>query len=238
MDETILAVETATRAASVAVVEAGRVRAWRALGERQASASLLVAVDAVLREADRRLQDVDLFAAAVGPGSFTGLRAGLATVRALARATGKRVAGVPTLHAVAAAEALPGARVSALLPAGRSELFCQVLRVVADGVEEEEAAWYARPHELWERDWGDGLVWVGEGARLWREEIARLAAARGRRWREGASGEAGAWTLAPAAVELASAVARLARRAGRAAPLYVRPADAELKGRPDGRGVA
>jgi len=225
----ILAVETATRAASVAVVDAERVRAWRALGERQASASLLSAVDDVLREAGLALGEIELFAAAVGPGSFTGLRAGLATVRALARAKGKRAVGVPTLHAVAAAEALPGSRVCALLSAGRSELFCQAVRFTAHGIEEEEAAWYARPSEIWEREWGEGLVWVGEGARLWAEELARQALARGYLWRTGRSGESGAWTLAPAAAEAASAVARLARASARGVePLYVRPAEAEL----------
>lgn len=226
----ILAIETATRRGSVALVRDEDVCARKALGEREASATLLVAIDEVLRAGRIDLSGVDLFAAAIGPGSFTGLRAGLATVRALARASGRPAVGVPTLWAVAYAEGGPGDPVCVVLPAGRRELFCQLLRVGREAVEEMGDPVYLTPSALLEREsWPEGLVWAGEGARALRQELAQAAAERGLRWREGRIGETGAWTLAEGVPELASAVARLARVGVALRPLYVRPADAELK---------
>ena len=98
----LLAVETSTLTGAVALLEAGTVVAESRVsvavthGER-----LMAAIDGVLRAARWQLGDVEAFAVAVGPGSFTGLRIGLSTVKGLAFATGKPVVGVPTLDALA-----------------------------------------------------------------------------------------------------------------------------------------
>ena len=98
----ILAIETATRAGSVALA-----RGTQILSSAEGSAaeshsiSLLEAVEDILRQAGAKLSDIDLFAAASGPGSFTGLRIGLATTKALAVCTGKKCVGVSTLAAIA-----------------------------------------------------------------------------------------------------------------------------------------
>src|SRR5262249_58940340 len=97
-----LAVETSTRTGAVAALASGvvvaesRVSVAVTHGER-----LMAAIDGVLRAARWELADVDAFAVAQGPGSFTGLRIGLSTVKALAFATGRPVVGVPTLDALA-----------------------------------------------------------------------------------------------------------------------------------------
>src|ERR1051325_3675426 len=117
----ILGVETATERRSVAVLRGGRVLS---LCERElrdgGGAAVLADIDRALADASVRVSDVELFAVATGPGSFTGLRAGLATLKALAVTLGKPSVGVPTLHAVAYA-ARPAEKVCALLPARRGE---------------------------------------------------------------------------------------------------------------------
>jgi ribosomal-protein-alanine N-acetyltransferase len=97
----VLALETATRAGSLAILEDGRVQTvrgdpWRTHGERlpQQMLSLVAA-------AGRTLQAIDLYAVVIGPGSFTGLRVGVAAIQGLALPGGKRVVAVPTLEAVA-----------------------------------------------------------------------------------------------------------------------------------------
>jgi tRNA threonylcarbamoyladenosine biosynthesis protein TsaB len=87
------------------------------------SERLLPAIDRVLALADRRLDAVEAFAVSVGPGSFTGLRTGLATVKAFALDERCPVVGVPTLAALAANAAGADGPVAALLDARRGELY-------------------------------------------------------------------------------------------------------------------
>src|SRR3712207_6215531 len=145
-------VETATERRSVAVLRGASVLSLRERELRDGGgAAVLEDIDRALAEASVRVADVELFAAASGPGSFTGLRAGLATVKALASTLGKPVVGVPTLHALAHA-ARPALKLCVLLPAGRGEVFAQTLRVTHEGlVEELGAAEHVPPACLLER---------------------------------------------------------------------------------------
>ena len=94
-------------------------------------------------QANAAVQDVQLFAATSGPGSFTGLRIGLATIKALAATLNRPCVGVPTLHVIAHTAGVSKATVS-LLPAGRGEVFVQSFSV-AGGVTELDAASHLPP---------------------------------------------------------------------------------------------
>ena len=94
----VLAIESATAAPAVALLEGGRTLALRcAPAGASAAGWLLPAVTAVLADAGLSLGRVGLFAVAIGPGSFTGLRVGLATVKGLAFGGTVPAAPVPTL---------------------------------------------------------------------------------------------------------------------------------------------
>ena len=98
----ILAVESSALAAGAALWEDGRL-----LGEfflnvgLTHSATLMPMIESLLRYADVSVRDVDLFAVANGPGSFTGVRIGVATVKGLAQPLCKPCAGISTLYAMA-----------------------------------------------------------------------------------------------------------------------------------------
>jgi tRNA threonylcarbamoyladenosine biosynthesis protein TsaB len=146
----IVAFDTATRIATSALVRDGEV-----LGERVSTAiALLDDVDDLLTEAGADADDVEGLVVGTGPGSFTGVRIGVATARALAFALDVPLAGVSTLDALAAGA--PGAL--PVIDARRREVFVP-LRA-------------ARPEELDVR----GRVCVGDGAVAYRAVLEQRGA--------------------------------------------------------------
>jgi len=120
----LLAFETATRAASIALLRGGDLVAEECTtGDRSTAETLLPALDALLAGAGLTPAAVDAFAVSIGPGSFTGLRVGIATVKGLAFGTGRPVAPVPTLAALARTAPEPREAVVALLDARRGEVY-------------------------------------------------------------------------------------------------------------------
>lgn len=129
----ILALDTTTRIGSVAIVRAGVVIYERqGDGVRTHAERLPSDVATTCREAEIDIAEVEAFAVAAGPGSFTGLRVGIATIQGLAMAHGRLAVPVPTLEAIAAAAPGDTRRIATWLDAQRGEVFAQVFeRTVA-----------------------------------------------------------------------------------------------------------
>ncbi|HKP73165.1 MAG TPA: tRNA (adenosine(37)-N6)-threonylcarbamoyltransferase complex dimerization subunit type 1 TsaB [Pyrinomonadaceae bacterium] len=246
----VLSLDTATGVRSVAVAEGARVLAQTAgRVQKENTSSVLADVDGALRESGVRLDEIELYAVTTGPGSFTGLRSGLATVKALASTLDRPVVGVPTLHAIAFASGA-SSRVVASLPAGRGEVFAQLLSVGATGeVEELREASHLTPSALLEKasGWGGNLTWAGAGAHVHAAAIRDFARLKGIVWREENGGEdvpnleeTTHWTLARPVEAYAAHVAALGLTdylegnfisAEELRAFYVRLSDAELNER-------
>ncbi len=98
----ILSVDTSGRTASCALSEDGLLLGYRMLYTARAHSQILLPMaKELLRDAGRTVQEVDVFAAANGPGSYTGLRIGIAAMQSLAFAGGKLCAGISTLEGLA-----------------------------------------------------------------------------------------------------------------------------------------
>jgi tRNA threonylcarbamoyladenosine biosynthesis protein TsaB len=119
----VLALDTATPEPAVAVSATERTYVERLSDGRRASEDLLRAINACLRRAGLDLAACHRIAVCSGPGSFTGVRVGLATAWGLSRSTGIAVEAVPTLEALAEAARRPGRlEVASVLDAGRGDV--------------------------------------------------------------------------------------------------------------------
>ncbi len=215
----ILSLDTTTRAGSCALLQDDRVvREQTGDGSRDQAERLPRDLAALLEREGVTLQDVDAFAVATGPGSFTGLRVGIATMQGLAMATQKPLIGVSAFDALA--WLAPGPSVATWIDAWRGEVFAA--RYESGLVAGEPVV--APPDILLERLEGRPTLFTGDGAALYESRIrAEL-------------GDAARFAT-PIAPALAAAVATLAGRAHRAGerplphairPIYVRRSDAEL----------
>lgn len=131
----ILALDTTNRSGSVALLDDDRVVDER-LGDPARTHAERLPHELVAVAAAHGLTpaDIDLFAVASGPGSFTGLRIGIATIQGLAFACGRRIVGISALDALAhlaAAGANPGTHVAPWIDAYRGEVFSALYRVDA-----------------------------------------------------------------------------------------------------------
>jgi tRNA threonylcarbamoyladenosine biosynthesis protein TsaB len=241
----VLALDTTTRAGSVALLRDDELLAVASGDPAKGHAERLpAALVRVLQERGMELPQVDVFGVAAGPGSFTGLRIGIATIQGLAFALGRPVAGVSVLDvlAVIAREAardaagppdLPvqadgggGPLVAAWMDAQRSEVFAALYPVEpglvpVDGPVSETPAGVL---ERWQTLVGDQAVWfAGDGvARYYDLLVERL----GSRFRAVEPLP----PLAPTIARLAAAEAAAGRAVAPHAirPVYVRRPDAEL----------
>jgi tRNA threonylcarbamoyladenosine biosynthesis protein TsaB len=173
----ILALDTTTSAASCALARDGVVVREDAIDpSRQLALQLPDALEALLALAAAELADVDAFAVATGPGSFTGLRIGIATMQGLAFAGKKPLIGISALTALSAiaSPAFLGSRIATWVDAWRGDVYAAVYEdgnAAADPI-------VANPADLL-RDLAGGpdvlsandILFIGDGAEIYREII-------------------------------------------------------------------
>ena len=229
----VLALDSTTRAGSVALVDGDRIVDERSGdGSRTHAERLPAELVALVDAHGLSLADIDLYAVAAGPGSFTGLRIGIATMQGLAFVHGRRILAVSALEALAHAASAgerAGTMLAVWIDAHRRDVFAALYRVTtaapfsAQRLEEIDGPSVGAPASILSR-WTTEFtalpsIFVGDGADLFAAEIRQAAPA--------------ARVLPPPLV--AGALGRVA--VGRASeavdpaavrPLYVRRPDAEL----------
>jgi tRNA threonylcarbamoyladenosine biosynthesis protein TsaB len=173
-----VAIETSTRPASLAVAARGRAQAVRLSGERAHASDLLPELARLCALLGAEPAAIDTVFVGIGPGSYTGLRVGIATALGLARASGAALLGVPSGETIAYRELAPGGEGVLLLDARQGELYFARYRRTQGDVEVLEAPAIVRPSELAERLPSAGPIFgddtVAEAAGLGAAERARL----------------------------------------------------------------
>ncbi|MCF6277718.1 MAG: tRNA (adenosine(37)-N6)-threonylcarbamoyltransferase complex dimerization subunit type 1 TsaB, partial [Anaerolineales bacterium] len=144
----LLAVDTSTTQIGLALYDGNQVigeTLWH--GKLRHTTSLAPAIAELLERTDTTMDEVDVLGVALGPGSFTSLRVGLALVKGLAVARHLPLVGIPTLDMLTAAQPLRDTRLAAVLQAGRGRL---------------AVGWYDAPdEETWQAD-GEASVMTAD----------------------------------------------------------------------------
>jgi tRNA threonylcarbamoyladenosine biosynthesis protein TsaB len=219
----ILALDTTTPAGSCALAVGGVVvREEASDPSLPPAARLPLDLMTILEHNGTRLGDVDVFAVATGPGSFTGLRIGIATMQGLTFAAGKPLVGVSGLDALAriAEREAAGSRVATWVDAWRGEVYAALY----EGGREIEAPVVMKPVELLKRLGDVPTFFIGDGARTYENTIHEVMGPRARVAAVPVPLLAGTIALVGGAV--AAEERYLPPHAIR--PLYVRRTDAEL----------
>ena len=171
----ILAFESSARPASVALLRDGQLLSqYSQCSQLTHSRTLLPMAEDMLKNAELTLDDVDLFAVAHGPGSFTGIRIGVSTVKGLAWASDKPCVGVSTLEAMAWHGLAAGGLICPVMDARRSQVY-NALFEIRDGkparlTEDRPISLEELTAELASFDWPVFLV--GDGAELTAKALA------------------------------------------------------------------
>lgn len=220
----VLGIDTATPRISVALVEGSHLIAERELLVERNRTGLLLVLDEMFAAVGLRPNEVDAVAVGAGPGSFTGLRIGMATAKGIAFAAGRPLWAVSSLAALAHAELERDTRgiVVGVLDARRGEVYAGAYRHHAGGIEligEERVLAPREVPSLVAAD-GDPVRYTGDARSAYPGELGALP---------------GTWEITPtgrAVAALALAGSRTDMLLG-GAPSYIRPSEAEVK-YPDG----
>jgi tRNA threonylcarbamoyladenosine biosynthesis protein TsaB len=222
----VLALDTSTPVISIAISKRADTLALVSYSRgRSGSAQTLTAVDAALSQAGLKLEDLDAVACATGPGSFTGLRVGIATAQGLAEGRSLLVVGVPTLEAYAHAMKGVEGLLCPMIDARKKEVYVAGYRWEDDALIELWPAQAKSPDKLALQVGGRISLLFGEGAGVYYSQLSSSLGPRAR---------FGPFDLA---LSNASRVGRLgAERLSREAgldpaalkPIYGRPSEAEL----------
>ncbi|MFH1014824.1 MAG: tRNA (adenosine(37)-N6)-threonylcarbamoyltransferase complex dimerization subunit type 1 TsaB [Nitrospirota bacterium] len=176
----ILAIDTSTMLGGIAIMDESLLIAESRLNVRSTHSERLVTeIEHCLKQSGIKISDIDLFAVATGPGSFTGLRIGLSTVKGFSYATGKPIVSVPTLEALAWNFPYSKYPVCTMLDARKKEVYAALFRweegenfirlINETSAKPEE---FARDALRVTHD--DKFIFAGEGAALYRDKIIEV----------------------------------------------------------------
>lgn len=222
----LLAIETSTMLGGIAVMEDDTLIAESRMNVKTTHSERIMAdIDNALKRSGFTIDDIDVFGIASGPGSFTGLRVGLSTLKGLSYATGKKVVSVSTLEAFAWNVTFSPHLICPLLDARKKEVYAGVFEWSGDGftkiIDEQTVTIDKLLAAI-----GKSVIFLGEGALLYKNPIQ---AALGEKALFGAPQH-----MVPSPANVACLCMRKARNnmfdnPEQLVPRYIRKCEAELK---------
>ena len=169
----VLAVSTSSDILGVCVTDdANLMGSFRVRGKKRHSVLLIPVIDELMKAVGIDISDVDLYACDTGPGSFTGIRIGVATVNAMALASGKPAVGVSSLDMLAVGAAYDGRYVSSMIYARNDQIYGALYK--DSKLAGEYFAGSADDYlEIMEGITDETVLYTGDGSLAFREKIIR-----------------------------------------------------------------
>jgi len=166
----ILAVETSTSVLSLAVADGSKILAeHQSMSHKTMSDTIISKIEKLLSKAKVALSDIDGFAVGLGPGSFTSLRVGLSTVKALALVAAKPIVGVSSLDAIAAGIKQDG-DICVLTDAKRSMVYASFYETENSALTIRHGYQLGTVEEFLPH-LESGMILAGDGVSVFKEEI-------------------------------------------------------------------
>jgi tRNA threonylcarbamoyladenosine biosynthesis protein TsaB len=228
----ILGIDTSTMTAGVGLVDRGEILVDLKFDVKITYSEILMpTIDLALRTVRMKIGDLDGFAVSIGPGSFTGLRIGLSTVKGLCFASGKPLVSVPSLDALASLSLYCQYPVCPLLDAKKDQVYAAIYDTSEGELRRKNDYMVTDVKDLVKMI-SQKILFVGPGARLYQRELGDLL------------GKKAHFALNDQSTPSGASVARLGE--GKLAdgqneditnlePLYIRMSEAELKFKNAGR---
>ncbi len=167
----ILAVDTATKSCSVAVIDKKSVISEYTVNHDDTHSRFLMGmIRDILDIGHLTVKDIDGFAVTIGPGSFTGLRIGLSAIKGLALATGKPVVGVSSLEALAYQFSDSDKLICPMMDARRKEVYSARYRFTDQKIESGQLPVVVSPEKAIEKI-NEPCILVGDGAVVYQDLI-------------------------------------------------------------------
>jgi tRNA threonylcarbamoyladenosine biosynthesis protein TsaB len=238
----ILSVDTSSPYASFAITIENRVVASLGGGSGAPhSRTFFANISTLLQLAGLKIEEIDVFAAATGPGSFTGLRVGLAAIKGLARTFDKPAIGINSIDALALSAGMTGL-VLVMINAGRNEVYCGLRQVSSDGMlnlisRDRVGAPSSLLTDFAGHLAGHPILIVGDGAITYQNELENFAQKTGTQLHIASQLDptVRTWLLLTSTHEPAITIGRYAAKLIRSGvtpeihAFYIRPSDAEIK---------
>jgi len=175
----ILALENSTMCGSIALVAEGLCLAENSLTTSTThSQRLLASIHHLMAEGGVSWERLDAIAISTGPGSFTGLRIGLATAKGLAMATGKPLIGVSSLDTLACQLPWTAQTICPVIDARKHEVYTAFYRCDHSGYPKRESAYVAIAPESLALMIRDDVIFVGDGSTLYQEVFTEVLGKR------------------------------------------------------------
>ena len=167
----VLGIDTSTKNLSVAIVEDSKTLAEFKGRERlRHSQDLIPTIEALLKSEKLKLNELDGFAISIGPGSFTGLRIGVATLKGLNLVTGKPITAVPTLDTIANNISESSQDICVIVDAKKNNVYSCVYYRKNGKIERKSGYLLVTVQELLEK-LKAAVIFVGDGIALYKDAI-------------------------------------------------------------------
>ena len=170
----ILAIDTSALTATAAIIADGKliseISTTTALNH---SVTVMPMIDEILKKVNMDISEIDLFACSEGPGSFTGLRIGIGTIKGLAYGLDKKVVGVSTLLALAYNISFTDAVIAPIMDARRNQVYNALYKYDGENLTEIVSPRALSVEELCE-EISEKTIFVGDGVLAYKDKIKEI----------------------------------------------------------------